>query len=180
MTARSASPIWVAAAFLLLACDGPPKVTQSAEGDDLPAELARMNEEFRRQVYEVTDGVYQAVGFGIANSMMIEGEDCVFIVDVMGAMQTAEEVRAELRKITDKPIEALIYTHNHADHVMGGLAFAPDGNIDVYAHETTNQYINRTVSILRPALRVRGARTVSYTHLTLPTMIIRCRCRWSR
>ena len=42
--------------------------------------------------------------------------------------EIAAEVRAELAKITDKPIGALIYTHNHADHVMGGLAFVPDGS----------------------------------------------------
>jgi alkyl sulfatase BDS1-like metallo-beta-lactamase superfamily hydrolase len=117
-----------------------------------------MDEEFRRDVYEVTDGVYQAVGFGIANSIMVEGDECVFIVDVMGSMETAAEVRAEFAKITDKPIEALIYTHNHADHVMGGLAFVPDGQVAVYAHETTNDYINRFANVLRPILRARSAR----------------------
>jgi alkyl sulfatase BDS1-like metallo-beta-lactamase superfamily hydrolase len=117
-----------------------------------------LNEEFRRDVYGVTDGVYQAVGFGIANSIMVEGDECVFIVDVMGSMETAAEVRAEFAKITDKPIGALIYTHNHADHVMGGLAFAPDGKVDVYAHETTNEYINRFANVLRPILRTRSSR----------------------
>ncbi|MGB5311966.1 MAG: alkyl sulfatase dimerization domain-containing protein [Polyangiales bacterium] len=117
-----------------------------------------MDEEFRREVYEVTDGVYQAVGYGIANSMMIEGDACVFIVDVMGAMETASNVHAAFTKITDKPIGALIYTHNHADHVMGGLAFVPDGKVDVYAHQTTNDYINRFASVLRPILRTRSSR----------------------
>ena len=148
-------------ACLVLACQRP---KESAPPEpvkldaDVTAALERLNEEFRRNVYEVTDGVYQAVGFGIANSIMIEGEDCVFIVDVMGSMETAAEVRAEFEKISDKPIEALIYTHNHADHVMGGLAFAPDGEIDVYAHETTNDYINRFANVLRPILRTRSAR----------------------
>jgi alkyl sulfatase BDS1-like metallo-beta-lactamase superfamily hydrolase len=153
--------LFLLVACLVLACQRP---KESAPPEpvkldaDVTAALERLNEEFRRNVYEVTDGVYQAVGFGIANSIMIEGEDCVFIVDVMGSMETAAEVKAELEKITDKPIEALIYTHNHADHVMGGLAFAPDGNIDVYAHESTNDYINRFANVLRPILRTRSAR----------------------
>jgi len=129
--------------------------------------LERMNEEFERKVYTVTDGVYQAVGFGIANSIMVEGDECVFIVDVMGSMETAKEVKAEFDEITQKPIEALVYTHNHADHVMGGLAFAPDGNIDVYAHDTTNYYINRMANVLRPILRQRSARMFG-SHLTRP------------
>ena len=124
----------------------------------MSAALDRLHEEFRRDVYDVTDGVHQAVGFGIANSIMVEGDECVFIVDVMGSMETAAEVRSEFAKITDKPIGALIYTHNHADHVMGGLAFVPDGRVDVYAHDTTNEHINRFANVLRPILRTRSSR----------------------
>ena len=145
---------------LLASCQQPQTVETdpvAVEGD-VSAALQRMNDEFRRNVYTVTDGVYQAVGFGIANSIMVEGDECVFIVDVMGSMETAKEVKAEFDKITSKPIEALIYTHNHADHVMGGLAFAPGGNVDVYAHETTNYYINRFANVLRPTLRTRSSR----------------------
>jgi len=145
---------------LLAACPQPQTVDMdpATVPDGVSSALERLSEEFERNVYTVTDGVYQAVGFGIANSIMVEGDECVFIVDVMGSMETAKEVRAEFDRITQKPIEALIYTHNHADHVMGGLAFAPDGNIDVYAHDTTNYYINRVANVLRPILRRRSAR----------------------
>ncbi|MBT8470859.1 MAG: MBL fold metallo-hydrolase [Deltaproteobacteria bacterium] len=159
-----------AAILVLVACESsePPEQTAPLVLDaDRVEKLERLNEEFQRNVYTVTDGVYQAVGFGIANSIMVEGDDCVFIVDVMGSMETARAVRAEFDEITQKPIRALIYTHNHADHVMGGLAFAPDGEIDVYAHETTNDYINRTVSVLRPILGMRGARMFG-SRLTRP------------
>ena len=148
-------------ACLFLACQSQREVGPHSPRESDPsvsAAIERMDQEFRRDVYEVTDGVYQAVGYGIANSMMIEGDACVFIVDVMGAMETASEVHAAFAKITDKPIGALIYTHNHADHVMGGLAFVPDGEVDVYAHETTNDYINRFANVLRPILRKRSSR----------------------
>ena len=151
----------VLAAVGLLSCgrsDPARKPRPTVLDDDVEKALEQMEQELRRDVYRVTDGVYQAVGFGIANSIMVEGEDCVFIVDVMGSMEAASEVRDEFAKITDKPIEALIYTHNHADHVMGGLAFVPDGQVDVYAHETTNYYINRVANVLRPILRARSAR----------------------
>ncbi len=148
-------------ASLILAC----QQTEPAE-EPVPAlhhaevaeALTRLEEEFRREVHEVTEGVYQAVGFGIANSIMVEGDGCVFIVDVMGSAETASQVKAEFQEITDKPIGALIYTHNHADHVMGGLAFVPSGEVDVYAHETTNDYINRFANVLRPVLRTRSSR----------------------
>jgi len=158
------APFRLPAALLTLAlvsCQAPSPGRRvepvAVEGDANP-KLVAHTEEFERKVYTVTDGVYQAVGFGVANSIMVEGDDCVFIVDVMGSMETAKEVKAEFDKITQKPIGALIYTHNHADHVMGGLGFVPDGKVDAYAHDTTNYYINRVASVIRPALNRRSTR----------------------
>ena len=39
--------------------------------------------EFRQEVVKVTDGVYVAVGFSLANSILIEGTDGVVIVDTL-------------------------------------------------------------------------------------------------
>ncbi len=114
--------------------------------------------EFRKEVIEITSGVYQAVGFGLANATMIVGPDGVIIVDVMESVETGREVMAAFREITDKPVAALIYTHNHADHTYGGRGFVPEGEVPVYAHETTEYYINRVLNILRPAIAARSAR----------------------
>jgi alkyl sulfatase BDS1-like metallo-beta-lactamase superfamily hydrolase len=142
------------------ACPRPQTVDSepAALDAEVNAALERQTEEFARAVYTVTEGVYQAVGFGVANSIMVEGDACVFIVDVMGSMESAKAVKAEFDKITQKPVRALIYTHNHADHVMGGLGFVPDGEVDVYAHDTTNYYINRVANVLRPVLNLRSTR----------------------
>ena len=40
--------------------------------------------EFRRDIIEVTEGVYSAIGFGLANSIMIETSDGLVIVDTLG------------------------------------------------------------------------------------------------
>jgi len=115
-------------------------------------------QEFEKRVYKVTDGVYQAVGYAIANSIMIEGDDGIIIVDVTESLESAQEVMAEFRKITDKPVKALIYTHNHADHVFGARGFVPEGDVDVYAHETTNYYLNRVGNIIANSLQIRSSR----------------------
>ncbi len=114
--------------------------------------------EFERKVYRVTEGVHVAVGFGLANSIMIEGDDGIIIVDVMESREAAESVLEAFRTITDKPVKALIYTHNHADHILGGKGFVPSGDVDVYAHESTNTYINRVVNHLRPVIGDRSSR----------------------
>jgi glyoxylase-like metal-dependent hydrolase (beta-lactamase superfamily II) len=148
------SALALAALCATAACERP-----VAEGEAIaPVALAAHTAEFEKAVIEVTDGVHQAVGFGLANSILVEGDDCVFIVDVMASVETARAVKAEFDKITDKPIRALVYTHNHADHVFGGRGFVPEGDVDVYAHETTESYIDRVVSIIRPIISTRSER----------------------
>jgi alkyl sulfatase BDS1-like metallo-beta-lactamase superfamily hydrolase len=147
----------------LAACErpAPPAEAPSAEIDaaaPVHPQLAAHTAEFERKVYAVTDGVHQAVGFGLANSILVEGDDCVFVVDAMGSVESARAVRAEFEKITRKPIAALIYTHNHADHIFGARGFVPDGEVDVYAHATTNHYIDRLISVLRPIIGMRAER----------------------
>jgi alkyl sulfatase BDS1-like metallo-beta-lactamase superfamily hydrolase len=121
-------------------------------------ELVAHSSEFERKVYEVVPGVHVAVGFGLANSILLEGDDGVVIVDVTESVETAREVKAAFDEITTKPIRALVYTHNHADHIFGARGFVPEGEIDVYAHATTNDYIDRVVNIIRPAIGNRSAR----------------------
>jgi len=155
-------PAW---AVIVVACvlggcepEGAPIAERAQLGAQVHPGLAAHTAEFDTRVYEVTAGVYVAVGFGLANSIMVEGDTCVFLVDVMGSIESARAVKAEFRRLTTKPIAALIYTHNHADHVFGGKGFVPDGSVDVYAHETTQFYIDRVVNIIRPIITQRSAR----------------------
>jgi len=153
-----AAAILTPALLLIWACgEGPTPPEPELEGHVHPT-LAAHDEEFERKLYEVTDGVHVAVGFGLANSILVEGDECVFIVDAMGSVESAQAVKAEFDSITSKPIEAIIYTHNHVDHVFGTRGLAPDGDVDVYAHESTSYYINRVVNVIRPVLSERSAR----------------------
>jgi len=113
---------------------------------------------FERNVYQVGDNVYSAVGFGLANAIMIEGDDGLIIVDTMESLQEAREVLKAFRKISDKPVKALIYTHNHTDHIFGAQAFAEGGTPEVYAHETLDDYVNRLVSKMKPIIGNRSMR----------------------
>jgi len=110
------------------------------------------------QVHKVTDGVYVAVGYDAANSIMIVGDDGIIIVDTLSTYEDAKEVIAEFRKITDKPVKAIIYTHGHLDHVHGTGAFLEEGeDIEIYAHEShLDFYINEN-SVLGPIASDRSA-----------------------
>ena len=69
--------------------------------------------------FQVTDGIYMAIGFGLANSILLEAPEGAIIIDTMESVEAARDVMAAFRKITSSPIKALIYTHGHPDHVFG-------------------------------------------------------------
>jgi len=72
---------------------------------------------------QVNSRVYVAIGFALANSIMIIGDNGVVIVDVTESLEAAAEIYEAFRTITTKPITDIIYTHNHADHVNGAQVF---------------------------------------------------------
>ena len=110
------------------------------------------------EVIEVVEGVHVAIGFGLANSILIEGENGNIIVDCMESNEAAAKVKAEFDKISNKPIKALIYTHNHADHIFGAGTMAGEDSPEIYSHELTNYYIDRLLNVVRPIIGQRSAR----------------------
>ena len=121
--------------------------------------LAEHSKIFKKGVEKVGGNIFAAIGYGIANSIMIEGDDGVLIVDTMTTMEEAAEVLAEFRKITSKPVKAIIYTHSHPDHVFGAETFvAAAGRPEIYAHETTENHVRRLFTEIGPIIGSRSLR----------------------
>ena len=124
-----------------------------------PLDLAKQSELFRKGVEKVTDGIYVAIGYGLANSILIEGDDGVIIVDTLEGRSQAEQVKAAFAEVTSKPVKAVVLTHNHADHVFGGEVFTGgDPAIPVFAHDTTSAHIDRIINVVRDGIYVRSMR----------------------
>jgi alkyl sulfatase BDS1-like metallo-beta-lactamase superfamily hydrolase len=90
--------------------------------------------EFRREVIKVTNGVWVAVGFSDANSVLIEGDGGSIVVDTTSDVEDAKEVKAEFAKLSTAPVRAIIYTHAHPDHIGGGGVFAANDHPEILAH----------------------------------------------
>jgi alkyl sulfatase BDS1-like metallo-beta-lactamase superfamily hydrolase len=74
----------------------------------------------------------------IGNSTIIEGDDGLIVYDTGMNVEAGAHIRAEIAKITDKPIKAVFYSHHHPDHYGGTTALVdPDavarGDVRIYA-----------------------------------------------
>ncbi len=140
-------------AILFLALAGPLAAQQTNE-----EKLIAHSEEFRPEVIEVTDGVWVAVGYALANSILIEGADGVIIVDTTESKSAARAIKAEFDKLTKKPVKAIIYTHNHYDHINGSEVFAGDAHPEVYAQALLEKLVVQSNAEVGAAMQPRNLR----------------------
>ena len=82
-------------------------------------ELQEHSKEFTPKIYSYDNGIHMAVGYGIANSIMVEGENGNIIIDASDSTFEAELVYQQFKKINSNPIKAIIYTHNHGIIPLG-------------------------------------------------------------
>ena len=70
------------------------------------------------------------------NVTVIEGEAGLLVVDTNASTKAAEEVIADLRRLSARPVVGLVNTHEHVDHVFGNAAFREEyGEVPITAHE---------------------------------------------
>ena len=141
---------------LLISCSEEIEIETSPPST--PEDLKKHSAEFKKEVIEVTDGIHVAIGFALANAMMVEGEESNIIIDTTGTIETAREVKNIFQAINSNPISAIIYTHNHGDHVYGASVFAEESDPEIYAHSSTEKYISRVIGILRPIISSRSGK----------------------
>ena len=93
----------------------------------------------KAEVLTICDGkIHVAIGYGLANAIVLEGEKGCVLIDTMESNKTAEVVLEALKSvIKEKPIEAIILTHFHPDHTLGLDVFLAEyPKAKIFAHET--------------------------------------------
>ena len=110
---------------------------------------------FEKGIYEVTEDVYVAIGYGLANSILIVGNNGNIIIDTTEDPELGKQINKEFKKISNLPNEAIIYTHSHVDHWRGAPGFYEEGT-KVYAHSTFQKGFFDQNNLLRPILTERG------------------------
>ncbi|MEU4197917.1 MBL fold metallo-hydrolase [Kribbella sp. NPDC026611] len=66
------------------------------------------------------------------NIGLVVGADGALLIDTRATTEQAEELREHVRELTDKPVNWVVNTHAHFDHVVGNSVFT---DATVYLHE---------------------------------------------
>lgn len=77
------------------------------------------------------DNINVAFAYSYSNFSFIEAPEGIIAVDTGWYSSAATAALADLRKTTDKPVIAIIYTHLHTDHWAGSQAIAAEGGDDL-------------------------------------------------
>jgi alkyl sulfatase BDS1-like metallo-beta-lactamase superfamily hydrolase len=147
--------------FLILSCSqSEPIALEDIITNPSVENLINHSQEFQQNIYSYEDGIHAAIGFGIANSYLIEGKEFNIIIDATDSIFQAKKVLTEFKKINSNPIAAIIYTHNHGDHTLGAQYFADQQEETplVIAHDLTAASVEKIFGILNPIISRRSSK----------------------
>lgn len=85
---------------------------------------------------------------GFTATIFIVTDEGVIVTDPMNP-KAAKLLQAEIRKVTDKPVKYVVYSHNHHDHISGGIIFKAEGATFV-GHENVLKELGDHPSAVTP------------------------------
>ena len=88
------------------------------------------------EIEKVVDGIYMITGRG-GNIGLSVGDDTAFLIDDKFAPMT-ENIMAAVATVTNKPVEFVINTHWHGDHVGGNENFGKAGTV-IISHDNVRK-----------------------------------------
>ena len=109
-----------------------------------PAVAQQQPPQIETKKVEGTDNVY-IFRYGGHQSMFVVTKDGVIATDPVayGRPTGGQQYVDEIKKVTDKPIKYLIYSHHHFDHAAGGKAFK-DAGARIIGHKNVKPHLAAT------------------------------------
>lgn len=86
---------------------------------------------------KLSDRLFQILGGRGANGGVYVGADGVLVIDAKMTKESVDQTIAEIKKITDKPIQYLVNTHSDGDHIAGNQFFPK--SVTIIAHENCRE-----------------------------------------
>lgn len=152
-------PRWLACAMLLVACGQPAPELVTAEVRSTPDSLQTHCTEAigPARVEEVSAGVFVAIGYDLANTVLIRTTAGNIVIDASMSPSRSRQVKQALDEVAPGPVRALIYTHSHADHV-GGASVWVEPDTEVWATERLSPHFFKQYGTFLSAETTRARR----------------------
>lgn len=116
------------------------------------------------RVTKITDRpiwVLENLGGWSVHSIVVEGDDGLVVYDTGVCREHGELIAAEIAKISDKPVRAIVYSHHHADHCQGTDAIvSPEavaaGEVEVIAWSSFSREYHDENLVVGPIMGLRA------------------------
>jgi glyoxylase-like metal-dependent hydrolase (beta-lactamase superfamily II) len=103
---------------------------------------------------EVADGCFRRRYSSLdLNVGVVAGSEGLLVVDTRSSHREADELRAELARLSRAPVVAVVNTHAHFDHCYGNGRFA---GIPMWGHRTVPGYLAERGEAVRTGLAEEG------------------------
>ncbi|MFE7112756.1 alkyl sulfatase dimerization domain-containing protein [Streptomyces sp. NPDC057575] len=106
--------------------------------------------------------VLENLGGWSVNSIVIEGDDGLVVYDTGVSHEQGELIAAEIARLSDKPVRAVVYSHHHADHCQGTDAIVSpeavaNGEVEVIAWSSFPREYADENRVVGPIMGIRAA-----------------------
>src|SRR6478672_2817072 len=125
-------------------------IPDAAKGPSIPSK-GYLVEELGDNLYSVTDGAY--------NTMFMVTDKGVVAVDAPPSL--GQKYLKAIAEVTNKPVNYLIYSHAHIDHI-GAAGLFPK-NVSVIAQEETAQELQRAKAVAKNLTMVPRIPTITFS-----------------
>lgn len=99
---------------------------------DYPTKEQAGGEPFGHSVTHIGNDIY-VFRWWVYRNFFIVTDEGVIATDPMNS-KAAQLLKQEIEKVTDKPIRYVLYSHNHHDHISGGIELDGEG-VEFVGHE---------------------------------------------
>lgn len=113
---------------------------------------------------KITDSVY-SFRYRDHRTMFVVTSEGVILTDPLNP-RAAPLLMKEIRKVTDKPIKYMIYSHEHGDHESGGQIFK-DAGARVIAQENCVEALNKNPRAVPPDETFKTRRDITLGDTTI-------------
>lgn len=134
----------------------------TAVSEHVHPSLTHLSQVMEPAIEQVSERVYSAVGFDVANATFVVGKDGLVVIDAMLSIENMAAALRAFREISEYPVKGVVYTHSHGDHWGGSPALltaeqASSGDVAVIAQRQLMAEIARINGFNAPVMAARSA-----------------------